>query len=75
MSRIRTKGFMHSKSKGLEKLKSIIKDSKQIEDPYKLAAFYLKETINRQPFSDGNHRTGYILSPRDALETTMNHST
>lgn len=62
VSKIRTPGFMHSREKGLEKLDEIISESEDIEDCHLLAAFYLRETVIRQPFSDGNHRTGIIIA-------------
>jgi prophage maintenance system killer protein len=62
ISKIRTPGFMHSREAGIEKLEEIISEAKELEEPYKLAAFYLRETVKKQPFSDGNHRTGIVIA-------------
>ena len=62
VSKIRTPGFRQSRKKGLEMLDEIVSESQDIEDVFSLAAFYLRETVIKQPFSDGNHRTGIIVA-------------
>lgn len=62
VSEIRTSGFKQSTRKGIRKLAGIVEDSRGFDDPYKLAAFILIETINRHAFNDGNHRTAWIVA-------------
>lgn len=62
VSEIRTPGFKRSKEDGIRKLASIVNDSQDFDDPYRLAAFILIETINRHAFNDGNHRTAWIVA-------------
>lgn len=62
VSKIRTAGFRNSESQGMQRIEDILDDSEEYSDPYEIAAFILRELVNRQPFSDGNHRTGIILA-------------
>ena len=62
VSKIRTPGFKQSTEKGIQKLASIVEDSRDFSDPYRLAAFILIETINRHAYNDGNHRTAWIVA-------------
>jgi prophage maintenance system killer protein len=62
LSKIRTSGYMHSKDEGIRKLEEIVKKINELQEPYNIAAYVLKETVLKQPFSDGNHRTGLIVA-------------
>lgn len=62
VSEIRTPGFMRSTEDGIQRLASIIEDSTRFDDPFRLAAFVLIETINTHAFNDGNHRTAWIVA-------------
>ena len=62
VSEIRTSGFKQSTGKGIRKLAGIVEESERFDDPYRLAAFVLIETINRHAFNDGNHRTAWIVA-------------
>jgi prophage maintenance system killer protein len=64
VSEIRTPGFKQSTRKGIQKLAGIVEDSRDFDDPYRLAAFLLIETINRHAFNDGNHRTAWIVAKK-----------
>ncbi|WP_414838316.1 Fic family protein [Candidatus Nanosalina sp. VS9-1] len=64
VSEIRTPGFKQSTEKGMRKLAGVVNDAKEFEDPYRLAAFILIETINKHAFNDGNHRTAWIVAKK-----------
>ncbi|MDY6761822.1 MAG: type II toxin-antitoxin system death-on-curing family toxin [Candidatus Nanohaloarchaea archaeon] len=62
VSRIRTTGFLKSSEHGIERIQEVIDEAEEQEDLYPAAAVYLKQIIKKHPFSDGNHRTAYIVA-------------
>lgn len=62
VSRIRTTGFHKSSEHVIEKIQEVIDEAEEQEDLYTAASVYLKQLIKKHPFSDGNHRTAYIVA-------------
>lgn len=62
VSKVRTPGFHLSSDKGIENISDVIEEAKEHEEVYTAAAVYLKKLLEKHPFSDGNHRTAYIVT-------------
>ncbi len=62
VSRIRNPGFHMSFERGIQVLEEIIEKAKEQESIHTIAAVYLRDLISEHPFSDGNHRTAFMVT-------------
>lgn len=63
-SEVRTEGFKRSQEEGLRKIGEVVAEAREREHIYIVAAVYLKELIDKHPFSDGNKRTAVMITDR-----------
>lgn len=63
-SQVRTEGFRQSPETGLENIRKVLEEAREVSDTYLSAAIYLQKLIEKHPFKDGNKRTAILVTSR-----------